>query len=222
MSVRGRTARRRAAASRPAGEKTQTPKPANPPPGTTARSLGSQLDVQEDHVDVKIDAAVADDGTALTGEKHTHTHFSWPSFVAPGYAEEKGQIKSFNGKLTWKGTITIQTRYMAGEKATDVSCYGRGTTEADIKARDITLGFHEHCHQDDYVSYLNNKILPNPPSIMIGMEVADYLAAVKQYQQDLIDFKAAMADDTIQRTDQVGFTLNESNQKKTCYKHTLP
>jgi len=196
------------------------PKAPNPPPATNARSLGVQLDVQETFVDVKIEAEVAADGGGGPANG-AHTDFTWPSMSAPGYDSDGGKITKFKGKLTWKGTIKIQTKYGTGGKADDLSCYGRGTTPGDISAGDITLGFHEHCHQEDYVNYLSNKILPNPPTLEIGMSATDYDTKVDEYKKDLDDFRKKMEADSDTRTDEVGHKESEVPTKG-CYVHTLP
>ena len=199
---------------------TAKPKAPNAPPATDVRSLGMQLEVQETHVDVKIEAEVAADGTGGPANG-AFTDFTWPAMSAPQYDSENGKVTKFKGKLTWKGTITIQTKYGTGGKATDLSCYGRGTTPGDISAGDITLGFHENCHQVDYANYLKQKVLPNPPTLELGMEATDYDKAADDYKKAIADFRTKMEADSTKRTDEVGHKESEVDSKG-CYSHILP
>ncbi|MCB1915321.1 MAG: hypothetical protein KDG52_06345 [Rhodocyclaceae bacterium] len=196
------------------------PKAPNAPPATNVRSLGEQLKVEEDHVDVLIDAEVVADGGGGPANG-AHTDFTWPAMSAPAFDSEDGKITKFKGKLTWKGTISIQTKYGTDGKATDLSCYGRGTTPSDVSAGDVTLGFHENCHQVDYANYLDQKILPNPPTLFIGMTPDDYNSQVADFKKAIADFRTAMETDSDTRTDEVGRKESEVASKG-CFTHKLP
>ena len=150
-----------------------------------------------------------------------HTDFTWPAMSAPAFDSEDGKITKFKGKLTWKGTISIQTKYGTDGKATDLSCYGRGTTPSDVSAGDVTLGFHENCHQVDYANYLDQKILPNPPTLFIGMTPDDYNSQVADFKKAIADFRTAMETDSDTRTDEVGRKESEVASKG-CFTHKLP
>ena len=136
--------------------------------------------MQNDLTDYKIESEIAADGAGgvTTGAK---TSFMRVASSSPEYAAEGGKITKFNGKFTFKGTITIQTNYAADSTSSTLSCYGRGTTDADVKNRDITLGFHESCHRADYQDFLKKHALPDPPAMSIGMKATDYDAAVKTF-----------------------------------------
>jgi len=197
------------------------PKPPNPPPKTKALSLGVIKEVKGEFVDYKIEAEILDDGSGgvTTG---ADTDFSKPSSKAPGYDSDGGKITKFKGKFTFKGTIQIQTKYDAKTNASGLSCYGRGTTDTDVKNRDITLGFHESCHRADYEDYLKVHTLPYPPTMSIGMTVADYEKKAAAFVKALNQYWAHMKADSIQKTDEVGFTLSKADRINSCYVHLLP
>lgn len=198
----------------------QAPRPANPPPQTQARSLGSLKSVQSSVVDVEIEGKVLADDTGGPANA-AHTGFDVPRTSSPGYSHADGKVTQINGKFTWKGTLSIQTRYGTGATASSLSCYGRGTTTQDIASRDITLGFHESCHRSDLVNYLSANPLPDPPALSVGMTTKDYDAAVKKFGTDLKAYRDAMESDSKSKTDEVGRRLSEVPSKG-CIVHQVP
>lgn len=198
----------------------QTPTPPNPPPATRPRSLGSLMAVQNEFADVSIDAEIVADGTDPNGS--ATTDFVIPNAKSPGYSESGGKITSFDGKFTWKGTVKIQTVYGPGFGAADVACYGRGTTADDVKNRDITLGFHEHCHQIDFENFLKANSLPDLPKMKTGMKKSDYEAETKRFRKELDGFRSKMKAASRIATDETGH--KESTWKKTgkCFLHLIP
>ncbi|HTV22454.1 MAG TPA: hypothetical protein VMG12_27385 [Polyangiaceae bacterium] len=198
----------------------QAPRPPNPPPQTQARSLGSLKSVQSAVADVEIEGKVLADDTGGPADG-AHTGFDVPRTSSPGYSHAGGKVTQINGKFTWKGTLSIQTRYGTGASASSLSCYGRGTTTQDMQSRDITLGFHESCHRSDLVSYLSANPLPDPPAISVGMATKDYDAAVKKFGADLQAYRDAMERDSKNKTDEVGRRLSEVASKG-CIVHQVP
>lgn len=196
------------------------PRPANLPPATQARSLGTLKSVQTDHVDVDIEGEVQADGRGGPA-RGAHTRVDVPRATAPGYAAADGKVTRFRGKFTWKGVITIQTQYGSGATARSVSCYGRGTTPADVRNRDITLGFHESCHQRDYAAYLSGHPLPAPPALSVGMTPASYDAEVQRFFDALRDYVAAMTSHSEARTDEVGHRRSDVAARG-CFAHHVP
>jgi len=196
------------------------PTPPNPPPATNPRSLGSKKRVQNSLMDVAIDAKIVADGRSTSG---THTSFNTPTWRAPGFrADGSGNITRFAGKFVWKGTIQIKTRYGAGANATQLSCYGRGTTDADVRTRDITLGFHENNHQQDYENYLSSHDLPDPPALRAGMSADDLQAEITRFGDELQAYTDAMEADSLGRTDEVGHRKSTWSSSGTCYVHRVP
>ncbi|MBK9360549.1 MAG: hypothetical protein IPM99_05045 [Rubrivivax sp.] len=107
------------------------------------------------------------------------------------YVHDKGTGKVLTVTVVpWK--VTIQTCYGTGDANADAA-YGRGTTDDDIKAGRITLGFHESCHRDDLIAYLKQHAPPTfaemvgKPKAEADAEIARYKTASKAY------FKAARA-----------------------------
>jgi hypothetical protein len=198
-----------------------TPKPANAPPATTPQSLGAIKEVQNDLVDYKVEAEIVADGSGgvTTGAK---TSFSRVPSKSPDYDSADGKITKFNGKFTFKGTIKVQTNYAADANSSTLSCYGRGTTDTDVKNRDITLGFHESCHRADYQAYLKANALPDPPTMSVGMKASDFDRAAADFSKALNEYWADMESDSVTKTDEVGFTLTKSNKTNSCYQHVLP
>jgi hypothetical protein len=179
--------------------------------------------VQSSLVDVSVDAAIIADGSGGASGTGAHTSFSFPSYSAPGYSfDGSGNITAFAGKFEWKGTIDIQTVYGSSASASDLSCYGRGTTTSDVQSRDITLGFHENRHQVDYENYLSSHALPDPPNMSIGMARTAYEAEKTRFQQEYTAYRNAMEQDSETRTDEVGHTRSSWQQSGTCYVHQVP
>jgi len=199
---------------------TEIPLPPNAPPATSARSLGKQKEESSEFKDVSIEAKVLADGKSKGG---VETSFTRPASTSPSYTTDgDGNIDKFKGKFKWKGTIEIQTVYGPGMDATMVSCYGRGTTDDDVRNRDITLGFHEHQHQVDYVNYLSNHTLPKTPEMRIGMPPDEYNDETERFKTELAEFFDAMEADSIANTDEVGYHKSEWESTKECFLHELP
>jgi hypothetical protein len=200
---------------------TDAPTPANSPPATNPRSLGSKAQANDDLMDVSIDAEVLADGASSGG---VQTTISKPTSTSPGFVTNasSGRITAFKGKFVWKGTIEIQTVYGPDADASVVSCYGRGTTDGDVRNRDITLGFHEHKHQQDYVNYLSNNDLPDVPAMRIGMTPAEYQAETSRFSNELDAYFDAMEADTVANTDEVGHHKSTWESTNNCYVHLLP
>jgi hypothetical protein len=186
--------------------------------------LGVLKSAQDALRDVAVDAEIVANGSGKpkTGSS-AETRFALPSFSFPGAAfDGHGKITHFNGKFTWKGTIRIQTIFGPGSHPNDVSCYGRGTTDADVRMRDITLGFHESCHRGDYEAYLKANHLPDLPELSVGMSVKDYKAAESKFTKAFDAYSKAMSDQSVQQTDEVGNKLSTLKRTHQCFKHILP
>lgn len=127
--------------------------------------------------DVEVDAAVISDATwAESG-----TSFSTEKWIGARAVSPRKQrtVEHFDTKFVWKMTIAIQTVYVDPKDASRVSCYGRGTTDADVRNRNVTLGFHESCHRADFVTYLTTHPLPALPKLQVGMPWDEFLFGAK-------------------------------------------
>jgi hypothetical protein len=202
-------------------EGSPAPAPPKAPPATRPRALGTLKSAQSDLLDVEVDAVIVADGTGGSAGAET-TFEGGQAWTAPGFSTDGKKIVSFDGKFTWKGTVTIQTVYARGSAATDVSCYGRGTTDDDVRARNVTLGFHESCHRDDFVNYLASNSLPDPPALSIGMSESAYNKALADFGKELKAHFAAMKAESDARTDQVGYTKAKWRRTGKCFTHIVP
>ena len=202
------------------------PTPARVPPLTRGGKYTPFRAVQTELVDIEVSVEVLADGNASSVPARSSAATSFvevaPSVPGYSYRGKNREIESFTGKVTWRGVVTLQTRYKSGVKRTDLSCYGRGTTEADVRARDITLGFHEDCHLRDYLDYMYRNPLPPPPKIEIGMAAAEYEAEKKQFLAAAAAYWRAMEAYSESNTDEVGFTRTRHLANNQCFVHALP
>jgi hypothetical protein len=199
------------------------PLPANEPPPTEPRDLQALKRLVTPHVEIAVDAKVIRDARGGVNAGALTSFSKVPARSTTYAIDGDGKITRFNGKLTWKGTITIQTRYASGATPRALSCYWRGTTEADLRHRDITLGFHESCHREDYLAYLRSHPLPDPPEIAIGMLVSDYERNLTDFFSRIDAYWADMERDSVTCTDEVGgFSKTEADRTNKCHVHLLP
>jgi hypothetical protein len=198
------------------------PRPANLPPATNPRSLGVLKSLQNDLMDVNVDAKIVADGTGARAGAVTSFTDGTAQTVPIPHHDRHNKIIKFGGKFSWRGTVTIQTVYAAGVGPSTLSGYGRGTTDSDVRNRDITLGFHESCHRNDYVAYLQAHTLPDPPQLAIGMNVAEYNTAISTFRKELHAYFKAMKEESVANTDEVGHCKSTWVRTRTCFQHTLP
>lgn len=203
----------------PLGADAETPKgetvKPKPPPATQARTLSTTMSVQTDFVDIEIDAKVLDDAHDQSDVTVAVTRFELPTAGSARYeADTDGvSLKSATSKLKWKGSITIQTRYEAGVSASDLTCYGRGTTAEDIKNGDVTIGFHESCHIAHFAGYLAAHPLPAAPDIKAGMKLDKAAELANKFIKDTEDYAAAARKETVTKVDEVGVKMSSGK----CY-----
>jgi len=194
-----------------------------PPPKTNHRTIKIRK-VKTSQLEIEVNAKVLSDtqNHSVTGGETTFEQvgtFSSGNFAElPGYSwEQKGGRKiivKINGPVKIKGTVKIQTTYGPNTKPTDRSVYGRGTTPPDEKTGNTSLGFHESCHQSDYLSYLKNKPLP-VFSGKIGMTEQQYKQAETAFEKSFDNYFKEMEKHSYRLTDEVGY-------KKSVYKNKRP
>ena len=138
----------------------QSANKANPPPATVPGTSPVKSGEQEVTLEILADAHVHtlkdDEGKDRTDIAETVPAYSWSG-----------------GPDGIKITVTIQTTYASDAKATDISGYGRGTTSSDIAAGDITLGFHESCHREDFTERLKQVPVPIQPGWQEALQPSD-------------------------------------------------
>lgn len=193
-----------------------------PAPVTVAKALGALKHVQDAMNDVHVDAEIVADGGDAPKQGARTSFKGGTKFASPNAKTKGKEIVSFTSKFVWKGTIKIQTAYAASADPNDVSCYGRGTTEQDVKAGKITLGFHESCHRADYEAYLKAHALPDPPTFSVGMTVGAYRQATRDFEAALASYFEKMESDSHAKTDEVGHRLSTRQATNQCYRHVVP
>jgi hypothetical protein len=132
------------------------------------------------------------------------------------------KIVKFRRKVVWHYTVTLQTKYAGGSGRETLSGYGRGTTDDDRRNGDITLGFHEGCHRNDYAKYLRDNQLPDLPVLAVGMTVTEFRKATAHFGKKLRSYFKAMERQSKTATDAVGYTLARFKKTRRPYRHILP
>lgn len=185
----------------------------NPPPPTIPGvRVVKKTDTPKEKVDVTVQilmdgAGISKEGTAGTDIDPSGLDFYNPTADFDG----RGIVTSFE-QAHIVGVMTIQTKYASSAKATDTSGYGRGTTDADIAAGNTTLGFHESCHREDYLTFLKNNPLPSFTGA-VGMTTAQFALAKKKYSDEYDAFFVKMDAFTEKQTDEVGYKKSEFDAK---------
>ena len=204
-------------------KKPAKPKPA---PATNARTgQGQKKSTNLVDIDVKFkvladktnsgDARAQNGGFTIADDSDVKETFATYDFNYTSHEENdtNTEITKFTSKFTLKGTVKIRTTYGKMDDGTKVSKnlrsrYGRGTTEDDIQNGDVSIGFHEKCHRDDTVNYLKANKFP-VPEMRVGMSVADYKKETSTYGDKLNAYFTAMDDDSVAKTDEVGYTFSK-------------
>jgi hypothetical protein len=127
---------------------------------------------------------------------------------------QDGKVVGLTRKLVIEGSYRIRTRYGRKAKATDVSGYGRGTTAQDKTSGNLTLGFHEWCHQQEYLNFFLNNPFPVFTG-KIGMSVEDFLKAVDQFNNDFDSYDTAIKN-LGPNVDEVGYKKSQCKADGKC------
>ncbi len=189
----------------------------NPPPVTMPRRFMLKAE-KATCVEIALFVEIMPDGVATDPWVAGQTRFESPKYRFPECAYDSiGQITAFNGPFEWMGSYKIQVLYAAGVHATELSCYGRGTTESDIANGDTTLGFHEHCHQLDYLEYLQTTRLPSLPDLFVGMHVDEYHTEQQRFDRQYQVFHEGMEQFSEYRTDEVGYRQSHWKATGRCF-----
>ena len=159
--------------------------------------------------DVDVSVEVLADGAdpTITGAK-TSADSTGVVGTSPGYTARRKKkvevVDKLAGPYQLKGKITIQTVYGSGATPSQTSLYGRGTTPKDLVDGNTSLGFHEFCHREDYLSYLKTKPLPAFGG-KTGMTVAAYRRAQTAFRTALVKYFNEMGAASNRNTDEVGY-----------------
>jgi len=125
--------------------------------------------------------------------------------------EKRGKdliVKEIIGPVKVTGTIYIKTAYGPDQSATHTSEYGRGTTKDDEKDGNTSVGFHESCHRNDFIQYLETKAKPTYGG-KVGTTKKDFKMAGEKYVKDFERYLDEMEKNSGKHTDEVGYTKSE-------------
>ena len=174
---------------------------------------------KEMDIDVKV-KILADRKSSKLRKKAAKTSFNFKkltyNYPNVDLDRKTKTITKIKSKYIFKGYIPIQTLYGKKAKAKDKSVYGRGTTKADKSSGNITLGFHESCHRQDYLDYLKDNPLPKFKKIKIGDSKADYLDAIQDFKDKLEQYRKDMNAESVKNTDEVGYKLSKCKVDGKC------
>ena len=182
----------------------------NPPPKTQPQSkklkrkIGKLVEVD---VEIKIGEDIMNDSTVKDAAAVTEIDIGGVAPEFPGW-ETKGEgedekVTKLVGKIVYKGALTIQTRYHPDHKPEDIVGYGRGTTDDDRKAGNVTVGFHEHCHQMDLWNWLQNIKFPGFTG-KVGMTVTEFNEKADEMDDAWANYFVEANAKTYELTDDVG------------------
>ena len=190
------------------------------PPTTVTGTTRVKLEkTSSADIDVSVEVLPDATGADITGAKTTISG-DGVTYSTPGYSGHKRKdgtevIDSLDGPYEIKGTITIQTVYGAGSKATDTSVYGRGTTAKDKADGNTSLGFHEYCHRQDYLGYLKSKPLPVFTG-KAGMTATAYQAAATAFENAGKRYLKDMEAESKRKTDETGYKKSQCVKDGKC------
>jgi len=194
----------------------------NAPPATVPEEFALKASANATRVSIKARAKILGDGkkpnpvgdagarTLLdpSGVSATPPQYALPPNAPENPADDQ-KITGVVGKIVVDGTATIQVQYGDDAKPTAGAAWGRGTTPADVAAKNTTVGFHESCHVADYKAYLTGTPIPIPDTIFSAKTIGEWKtaaaaidAAVEKHFKDCGDASRA-------NTDEVGTKMSE-------------
>jgi hypothetical protein len=195
-----------------AGGGTTAAKKRSPPPKTKAGKVAVTIK-QPLGVVCDISVEILDDTIGKDAGSGGVTDCRWkdkvPKFDAPAPVYDTSSrlaiVSSITKGAKATGVLVIQTTYRKRGLEAEYSGYGRGTTADDIKAGNVTLGFHESCHRNDFINYLNTQKLPDFDGApgMVGQDFNDDWRAFMDAFQALPKTMKAWS---VELTDNVGKT----------------
>jgi len=143
------------------------------------------------------------DRSGVSGVKVAQTGINYDAGLLPqATTTEDNKILKITGPMPVI-TATLGTEYGPGADPNGKSAYGRGTTDADKTAGNISLAFHESCHRQDHLNFLKQNTLPKFAG-KVGMTAQEWNDAYTKYVEDVNDFKLRSDANTLALTDEVG------------------
>lgn len=115
-------------------------------------------------------------------------------------------------------TAQIRTTYPLNMNASVQSGYGRGTTPEDVAGGRVTphsttLGFHEGSHGSAFLDFMRANPAPQFTG-RVGMTEAEFVAARRQWNNDLRDYSRRMNAFSLRVVDCVGTTIDQFGQSQ--------
>ena len=105
--------------------------------------------------------------------------------------------------------LEIQTSYSASFSATSSSGYGRGTTDADILAKNISLGFHESKHREEAILYIQTAKIPEFTGTSATMEASAFTKKLNEFKTSFTTLNTQMMEQNDTLVDEVGYKLSQ-------------
>lgn len=130
-------------------------------------------------------------------------------------APDKQLIAGITKPAQVKIVVNAQTTFLSNQRPSDVSAYGRGTTQEDLRNGNVTLGFHELCHYEDAQAYFSQGNMPHYKAA-VGMEYAEFGAELIKYQEALGKWWSGFTRFTTAKTECVGTPKPPFNGQKFC------
>lgn len=193
----------------------------NPPPATVPGTQPLKKVRPTFELDMTIEILADDNAGTISGArtelKDSNVDVAGPDFKLNGPEDQKvpkptDKVTAIAGKTRITGTLTIQVVYgTAGNLRVDPkeeAAWGRGTTATDAAAKNITVGFHESCHRDDYIAYLTANSPIQSANFRVGMTYAEYQAEQGRIVKALGDWTLAAETASRAKTDEVGTTMS--------------
>jgi len=117
--------------------------------------------------------------------------------------------------------VPVRGRGLGGTHAQSVD--GRERIRcASSNSGDVTLGFHEKCHQDDYEAYLKSHPLPDLPILHVGMTGGEYNQAIAAFNEKLKAYFKTMKAESVSKTDEAGYSKSTYEKTGKPYHHMIP
>ena len=171
----------------------QPSRPATPPPAQSSAPAATPAPAAGPKIVLKPDRTVKEQATGgktsfqITGTK-----------ISSGVS--KGVVTGVKGP---QPKVEIETTYREGVDPNVTSGYGRGTTKDDKDAGNTSLRFHESQHQRDYQEYLKQHPFPVFQG-REGMTVPEFQKAMKDYYDQVAEYRKKMEAESKEKTDCVG------------------
>jgi len=115
--------------------------------------------------------------------------------------------------------LEIQTGYHSTASATVRSAYGRGTTDADILAKTISLGFHEAQHREEVIKFIKAANIPQFKHDSATIPAGEFRKKLSAFETAFTKLANQMNEKSHSLVDEVGYKLSQFKKDKTSKLH---